>query len=182
MDSFEFNKIAGAFLFSILLLMGVRELSSVMFSPEAANPASFPVEVADTGGASDGDAGAVEEEGPSLAVLLASADIGKGERVARKCAACHTFEQGGANKVGPNLYGVIDRAKAQVAGFNYSNTLTTMGGVWDFATMDAFLEKPSRYAPGTSMSFAGLRKPGDRADMIAYLNSLGSNAPLPAVE
>ncbi|WOF72716.1 cytochrome c family protein [Parvibaculaceae bacterium PLY_AMNH_Bact1] len=182
MDSFEFNKIAGAFLFSILLLMGVRELTSVMFSPEAANPASYPVEVADSGAPAGGDAGAVADEGPSLATLLASADIGKGEKVAKKCAACHTFDEGGANKVGPNLYGVVSRAKAQVDGFNYSGALSGMGGTWDFETMNAFLEKPGRYAPGTSMSFAGLRKPTDRANIIAYLNSLGSNVPLPAAE
>ena len=169
MDSFEFNKIAGAFLFSILLLMGVRELTSVMFSPEAANPASYPVEVADSGAPAGGDAGAVADEAPSLAALLASADIGKGEKVAKKCAACHTFDEGGANK-------------AQVDGFNYSGALSGMGGTWDFETMNAFLEKPSAYAPGTSMSFAGLRKPNDRANIIAYLNSLGSNVPPPAAE
>lgn len=182
MDSFEFNKIAGAFLFSILLLMGVRELTSVLYSPDAANPASYPVEVADSGAPAGGEAGAVADEGPSLAVLLASADAAKGAKVAKKCAACHTFDEGGANKVGPNLHGVIGRAKAQVEGFNYSDTLSGMGGTWDFEMMNAFLEKPSRYAPGTSMSFAGLRKPTDRANLLAYLNSLGSNVPLPAAE
>ncbi|HBM90146.1 MAG: cytochrome c family protein [Parvibaculaceae bacterium] len=182
MDSFEFNKIAGAFLFSILLLMGVRELTSVMFSPEAANPASYPVEVADSGAPAGGDAGPVADEGPSLATLLASADIGKGEKVAKKCAACHTFDEGGANKVGPNLYGVVGRPVAQAAGFNFSGALQGLGGEWTFDRLDGYLEKPRDYAPGNTMSFAGLRKPNDRANIIAYLNAQGSNVPLPAAE
>ena len=181
MDSFEFNKIAGALLFSVLVIMGVQNLSSVLYSTDDADPASYPVEVASH---SDVDgAGAVEEEaGPSLAQLLASADISKGEKVAKKCAACHTFDDGGANKVGPNLYGVVGQATAHRGDFNYSGAMAGMGGTWDFETLNAFLEKPSAYVSGTAMSFAGLRKAGDRADLIAYLNSLGSNVALPAAE
>ncbi len=182
MDSFEFNKIAGAFLFSILLLMGVRELTSVMFSPEAANPASFPVEVAASGNPSGGDAAAVVEEGPSLATLLASADVAKGAKVARKCVACHTFDEGGANGTGPALFGIVGRPIGQTAGFAFSDGMAGLGGEWTFDRLDTFLEKPSAYVPDTKMSFIGLRKPKDRANLLAYLNGQGSNLPLPAAE
>jgi len=182
MNSFEFNKIAGALLFSLLVIIGVQNLSSVLYTTEAANPLSYPVEVASSAGAhSDSDAEEVDA-GPTLAQLLASADITKGAKVAKKCAACHTFDDGGANKVGPNLYGVLGQPMAQTAGFNYSGAMSDMGGTWDFETLDAFLLKPGTYVPGTAMSFAGLRKPGDRANLIAYLNSLGSNVALPAAE
>jgi cytochrome c len=183
MDSFEFNKIAGAILFAVLVIMGVQNLTSVLYSTEAANPASYPVEMASNGaGDTDGAEAAEVDAGPSLAELLASADVAKGAKVAKKCAACHTFDEGGANKVGPNLYGVVGQAMAQGDGFNYSGAMTDMGGTWDFETLDAFLLKPSAYLPGTAMSFAGVRKPGDRANLIAYLNSLGSNVPVPAAE
>lgn len=182
MNSFEFNKIAGALLFSLLVIIGVQNLSSVLYTTEAANPLSFPVELAsNTGGDAHGSAVEVEA-GPTLAELLASADIAKGAKVAKKCAACHTFDDGGANKVGPNLFGVLGRPMAQTAGFNYSGAMSDMGGTWDFETLNTFLEKPSAYVPGTAMSFAGLRKAGDRANLIAYLNSLGSNVALPAAE
>jgi len=184
MNSFEFNKIAGALLFSLLVIIGVQNLSSVLYTTEAAHPLSYPVEVASgAGGDAHGDAGAAEvEAGPTLAQLLASADVSKGAKVAKKCAACHTFDDGGANKVGPNLYGVLGQPMAQTAGFNYSGAMSDMGGTWDFETLDIYLQKPSAYIPGTAMSFAGLRKAGDRANLIAYLNSLGSNVALPAAE
>ncbi len=182
MDSFEFNKIAGALLFSLLLILGVQNLSSVLFSIDPADPASYPVEVADSGDNSGGDADVVVDEGPSLATLLASADADKGAKVAKKCAACHTFDDGGANKVGPNLNGILGSPVAQVAGFNYSGALTDLGGEWTFQRMSDYLENPKAYAPGTAMSFAGLRKPNDRANILAYLNNQGSNLALPAAE
>jgi cytochrome c len=182
MDSFEFNKIAGALLFSLLLILGVQNLASVLFTIEPANPASYPVEVADSGDNSDGDAGAVVDEGPSLATLLASADVGKGEKVARKCASCHTVEQGGANGTGPALFGIMGRPIGQTADFGYSDGMAGLDGEWSFDRMNSFLEKPSAYVPGTKMSFIGIRKAKDRANLLAYLNTLGSNLPLPAAE
>mgnify|MGYP005838169271 CR=1 FL=1 len=182
MDSYELNKIAGALLASLLLILGVQNLASVFYSTEEADPMAYPVEIAEEGGDADGGADVVEHEGPSLAALLAGADPAKGEKVARKCAACHTFEEGGADKIGPHLYGVVGREKASAAGFNYSDALSGMDGTWTFETLNAFLEDPKGYAPGTAMAFAGLRKENDRADIIVYMNSLGSNLPLPPVE
>jgi cytochrome c len=108
--------------------------------------------------------------------LLASADAAKGAKLFGKCKACHTTENGGKNKVGPNLWNVVGRAKAGGAGYAYSSALKDMGGDWSFADLDAFLNKPKSFVPGTKMSFAGLKKPGQRAAMLVYLRSL-SDAP-----
>ncbi len=124
-----------------------------------------------------GTATAVEEDLPDLAVLLAAADPGAGEKVYGKCKACHTIEEGGANKVGPNLYNVVGAQKAFHEGFSYSGALVEVGGTWTYENLNAFLESPKGYAPGTKMSFAGLRKPEDRADVIAYLRENTANPP-----
>lgn len=120
---------------------------------------------------SGGEAEAVEE-GPSFEELLASADVGKGEQVFKKCTACHKVDAG-ANGVGPTLYSIVDRDIASEAGFGYSDVLAEMEGDWDGANLDGFLENPKSYAPGTKMSFTGLKKPTDRANVIAYLATLG---------
>jgi cytochrome c len=176
MDSFELNKIAGAVLGSALLIMGVMTLADSLYAPEAANPQAFAV-----AGLEDGEgagAPAAEEEKP-LAVLLASADAGRGEKAAKKCTACHTFEEGGAARIGPNLYKVVGGPHAHDPNFAYSGAMKGTGGTWDFAALDAFIENPRNAVPGTAMSFAGIKKPQERADLLVYLNTLGSNVPLP---
>ena len=112
-----------------------------------------------------------------LATLLASADAGDGEKVFRKCKSCHTVDQGGANRVGPNLWEIVGAAKAAVDGFRYSGALADMGGEWTYENLDAFLADPKGYVPGTKMSFAGLRKAKDRAAVIAYMRSNADNPP-----
>lgn len=122
-----------------------------------------------------------EASGPPLATLLASADVAHGATVFKKCAACHTVDAGGANGIGPNLHGVLGEAIGQGAGgFAFSDALSSVGGQWTFDQMDAWLQSPRKFAPGTKMTFAGLGDPQDRADVIAYLNSQGSNLPFPA--
>ena len=111
------------------------------------------------------------EEGPSIEELLAAADIDKGKKVYSKCKACHKLEDG-ANGTGPHLFNVVDRAIADVDGFNYSPTVAGLGGVWDNAALDGFLKAPKKYAPGTKMSFAGLKKATDRANLISYLATI----------
>lgn len=180
MDSFELNKIAGAVLFAVLVVFGVKELGSAIYHTEEADPQAYAIDVPEEGAPAATEE--PEEQGPSLAELLADADPASGEKVAKRCAACHTFEEGGANRIGPNLYGVVGRAIASHEGFSYSDALQGLEGDWTFAKLDHFVEKPSDFAPGTNMAFAGLRKGSDRADLLAYLNSLGSNQPYPEVE
>ncbi len=127
---------------------------------------------------------AAETGGPSgdgtVLALLASADAGDGKKVFRKCKACHTADKGGAHKVGPNLWDVVGRAKAGAAGYKFSGVLSGLGGAWTFADLDAFLAKPKAFAPGTKMTFNGVKKAADRAAVIAYLRSLSdSPKPLP---
>lgn len=127
-------------------------------------------------------AGGAEAELP-LPNRLAAGDVAKGEAVFAKCKACHTADQGGASGIGPNLYGIVGKPIGKhAAGFAYSADLSGHGGNWDFANLDAWLKNPKAFAAGTKMSFAGLPKGEDRANVILYLNSLGSNLPLPAAE
>ena len=183
MDSFELNKIAGAILFSVLLLLGLGNLAAVLYAPTPANPQAYIVEGLETG--TETAAAATEtasaDAGTSLALLLASADIAAGEKAVRKCVACHTFDQDGANKVGPNLWNIIAQPVAAKSGFNYSSAMAELGGDWDYDRMDAFLQAPRKYVPGTKMSFAGVRKEQERANIILYMRSLSASPPpLPA--
>lgn len=114
-----------------------------------------------------------------IATLLATADVAKGEAVFKKCAACHTIAQGGANGIGPNLWATMGKPHGHVPGFAYSDALKSVPGNWDWEGMDKWLANPKKYAPGTKMTFAGLGNPEERANLILYLNSQGSNLPLP---
>tara|TARA_R110000824_G_scaffold11746_10_gene51506 strand:+ start:22328 stop:22960 length:633 start_codon:yes stop_codon:yes gene_type:complete len=120
------------------------------------------------------------DAGPSIETLLQTADAAAGEKVFGKCAACHTINQGGANGIGPNLYGALGKPHGHVAGFAYSDALKSIPGNWDWAGMNAWLTSPRKYANGTKMTFAGLGKAEDRANLMVYLNAQGSNLPLPA--
>ena len=121
------------------------------------------------------------ESGPPLEALLAAADLAKGETVFAKCSTCHSIEQGGVNGIGPNLWATMGAKHGHTPGFAYSEAISSISGPWDWKGMDAWLANPRRYAPGTKMSFAGLSNPQDRANLIAWMNTKGSNLPLPAV-
>ncbi|MBE7635437.1 c-type cytochrome [Sneathiella sp. P13V-1] len=178
MNSFELNKIAGAVLAGALTVVAVNEFANIAISPEMPEKNAYAI---DTGAEeSAGTAAAATEEGPSLAALMASADAASGEKIFKKCSSCHTAEEGGANKIGPNLYAILNKAKGSVAGFSYSGALIEKGGDWTYEDLDAFLKKPKDFIAGTKMSFAGVKKPEQRADLIAYLRTLGTaDAPLP---
>jgi cytochrome c len=174
-DTFELNKIIGAVLLAFLVIIGVGVVSGVIFSVEAPETPGYAIEGAEETHAAA--ATVAEEAVAPLAERLAAAHVEKGQTVAKKCAACHTFEAGGPNRVGPNLHGVVGRPVAAVEGFAYSDALKAQEGAWTYEKLFDFLESPRNAIPGTAMAFAGIRIPDDRADLIVYLKSISPDAP-----
>ena len=172
----RFNTIAGWTLFSGVVALGLASLSSHYFrATKEHRPEKMCYEIEGVVQEGEGGAAAVPIE-----TLLASADAAKGEATFKKCASCHTVNQGGANGIGPNLYATMGKPLAGHAGFAYSDALKGKGGSWDWATMDAWLKNPKAFATGTKMSFAGIGDAAERANLLVYLNAQGSNLPLPA--
>ncbi|GGD59013.1 c-type cytochrome [Croceicoccus mobilis] len=170
----KLNTIFGWTLFGGVVALGLSSVSSHIFDSERPEELGYVIEGVEAEGG---------EEGPSLAMLLSTADVAKGEAIFAKCQACHTIASGGPNGVGPNLYGTLGEAIATGrGGYAFSDALKSHGGSWTFENMDAWLTSPRAFAPGTKMSFAGLGNAEDRANIIAYLNAQGSNLPLPEVE
>lgn len=177
----ETNKIAGAVFGSLLFVVGVNIIAGGLFAPKKPAIPGYDLPAPEETAA--GGAAAPAAAAEPLPVLLAKADPAKGQAAAKKCAACHTFEKGGPNKVGPNLYGVVGRPKASHEGFNYSGALKGKGGDWSFDDINHFITSPKGYVPGTIMAFAGVAKPDERADILAYLRTLADTpAPLPAAQ
>jgi cytochrome c len=172
----RFNTIAGWALFAGIVGLGLNSVSSHYFSadkPHRPHHMGYEIEGVEAEGGA--------EEGPPLATLLASADVAKGEAIFAKCTSCHTINAGGAAGIGPNLHGVMGKTiGTHAAGFAYSDALKSHGGNWTWENMDAWLKSPKAFANGTKMTFAGLGKAEDRAALLLYLNSQGSNLPLPA--
>jgi cytochrome c len=178
MDSFEFNKIAGAILGTLLFTMGLNLFSEAIFSRTAPKKPGYDLPIGEEKAA--GGAQAAVPAAEPLPTLLAKADPKKGEALTKACSACHNFDKGGAAKVGPPLFGVVDRAVAEVPGFAYSDALKAKGGKWTFEVLNDFINNPKSTVPGTKMTFAGEKDPTKRADILAYLRTLSDNpAPLP---
>ena len=176
MDSFEINKILGALLFTCLCLLSLNIAADAMFAPLKPAKPGFEVVVTEHAGP---EAAAKEPDEP-IEKLLASATVDKGANAAKKCAACHTFGKGEPNRVGPNLYGVVGRPKGTEGGFDYSAALKAKGGKWTVEDLNAFIAAPKGFVPGTKMTFTGVPRGSERADVIAFLNSKSdSPAPLP---
>lgn len=177
MDSFELNKIAGAVLGVLTFTVGLNVFSDILFSSHAPEKPGYEIAVQE---AASGEAQAAEAASVPLPQLLAAASVEKGATQAKKCAACHNFQEGAGAKVGPDLYGIVDRPVASVAGFGYSAAMKAKGGEWTPLALNKFLTNPKADVPGTAMAFAGIGKEAERADLIAYLNSLShSPKPLP---
>jgi cytochrome c len=178
MNSFELNKILGALLGTCLVLVAMHITAGAIFTPEKPAKPGYEVAVREEqpqAGAAPAAAAAVPIE-----TLLASASAQRGADVAKQCQACHNFQEGQGPKIGPDLYNVVGRKIASVPGFNFSSALKSKNGAWDFNALNTWLTKPSAYAPGTAMTFAGLSNDKQRADVIAYLDTLSPNpVPLP---
>ena len=179
MDSFELNKVAGAVLGALLFVAGSGFVAELIYHPTPAGEAGYLLEVppAESGG---GQAAPAVEP---IAVRLAGASAEKGQGGTKACQACHSFEKGGPNKVGPDLYDVVERKKGGHEGFDYSAGMKEKGGSWSYEDLDHFLESPKAFVKGTKMAFAGIASPAERANVIAYLRSLSdSPKPLPAAD
>jgi cytochrome c len=181
MSDLGFNKIAGAVLATALAIVGLEELSSIVYKSEPASKPGYAITVAaeDVGGAPE-----APDVPPDWGTVLPAASATAGAVVAQKCQACHNLQKGGPNMVGPNLYGVLGRKPGSHPGFAYSPAMTDFAGktpVWDYEHLYEFLKGPQAYLSGTKMTFVGLKKPEDRINMIAYLRTQNdSPPPIPA--
>jgi cytochrome c len=177
MDGFELNKILGAVLGTLLITLALNIAASDLFSPHKPEKPGYDIAVTETPASTVGGPAAPEVP---LEQLLATASVEKGASAAKKCLACHDFTKGGPNKVGPNLYGVVGRERASHEGFTYTAAMKSKPGKWTIQDLDQYLMSPRSMVPGTSMAFAGITKGPERADLLAYLNTLSdSPAPLP---
>ena len=177
MDSFELNKIIAAVLMVALLVIGIGKLSDIIFHVEKPETPGYAVDVEQTITANTASAETVEEK-IDIAALMAMGDIATGEKVFKKCAACHSIVKGGKNNIGPALYNVVGRQIGVVSDYKYSKALSGYGKEWTFEELNGYLIKPAKWIKGTKMAFAGLRKEKDRASVILYLNQNSDN-PLP---
>jgi cytochrome c len=178
MDSFEFNKIAGAVLGTAIFIFVIRLVAETVYEPEKPAKPGYVVEgvvETSTGGAPTAP---VEEAMPDWGTVLASADIAAGKTVSVKCEQCHDTTSAKTIKIGPPLFGVVGRARASVAGFDYSSAMKAKGGDWTYDEIFKFVKSPGAYIPGTKMTFAGLSKPEDRINLIAFLRTNTDGAPL----
>jgi len=179
MDSFELNKIIAAILMVALLLIGLGKIADGVFHVKKPKSPGYQVDVENQLISSKSQATEIIEKIDIMAVM-AQGDVINGEKIFKKCAACHSINKGGPNKIGPALYNVVGRNVGDVTDYKYSKTLASYGKKWTFEELNGFLIKPAAYLKGTKMSYAGLRKEKDRASVIKYLNQNGDNPkPLP---
>ncbi|NIY75803.1 cytochrome c family protein [Thalassospira sp. HF15] len=176
MNTMEINKIVAGVICAVLLVVVVGKVGGALVHPEELEAPVYPFSEDVMAGASAPAAAPAAPAGPEpILAMLASADLGQGEKVFKKCASCHDVEKGGPNKTGPNLYGIVGAAFAHKDDFSYSDGMANHGGNWGFEELNEFLYKPRDYIDGTKMSFGGLKKASDRAAVIAWLNTLSDN-------
>ena len=177
MDSFELNKVIAAIFMVALLVIGLGKIADSVFHVKQPKNLGYQVEIeSELASSVSGVAKTVEKI--DIMAIMKQGDIVSGEKIFKKCAACHSINKGGKNKIGPALYNVVGRAVGGVDDYKYSKTLASYGKEWTFEELNGFLTKPSSYLKGTKMSYAGLRKEKDRASIIKYLNQKGDNPKL----
>ena len=178
MDSFEINKIVAAILMVALLIIGIGKLSDIIFYVEKPKTPGYAVEVDNAVNTSTKSTSETTEDKIDISSLMALGDLTHGEKVFKKCAACHSIVKGGKNNIGPALYNVVGRKVGAVNDYKYSKALSAYEKEWTFEELNGYLIKPAKWIKGTKMAFAGLRKEKDRASVILYLNQNTDN-PLP---
>ena len=178
MDSFEINKIVAAVLMVALLVIGIGKITDLIFYVEKPKTPGYAVDVVQAVTTSAETGSETAEEKIDIAALMAMGDIATGEKVFKKCAACHSIAKGGKQAIGPNLYNVVSRKVGSISDYKYSKALSEYGKEWTFEELNGYLIKPAKWIKGTKMAFAGLRKEKDRASVILYLNQNSDN-PLP---
>jgi cytochrome c len=182
MDSFELNKIIAAVLLTALIIIGIGKFTDVLFHVEKPKESAYKIEGLEVASTSASNIGTETKavEVVDIKALLAMGDLGHGEKVFKKCAACHQIASDGKNMIGPNLWSVIGRTAGSVSDYKYSKAMIAYGKEWTFEEMNSYLIKPQAYVKGTKMAFAGLRKEKDRASVILFMNSKSSSPkPLP---
>ena len=179
MDSFEINKIIASILLVALLIIGISKISNIIFKVNKLDSSAYKVELPDDGAKQISEENTMKaDDKVDISALMALGDIAHGEKVFKKCSACHSIEAGGGNKIGPALYNVVGRKIAAVEDYKYSKALVEYQKNWSFEELNGFLIKPQKWIKGTKMAYAGLRKEKDRASVILYLNKYSDN-PLP---
>jgi cytochrome c len=181
MDSFEINKIIAAVLLTALIVIGIGKFTDVLFHVEKPKESAYKIEGLEVASSSASLKPETKvAEAVDIKVLLAMGNLGHGEKVFKKCSACHQIASGGKNMIGPNLWSVIGRKAGSVSDYKYSKAMVAYGKEWTYEEMNNYLIKPQAYVKGTKMAFAGLRKEKDRASVILFMNSKSSNPkPLP---
>jgi len=181
MDSFELNKIIAAVLLTALIVIGIGKFTDILFHVEKPKESAYKIEGLETAVASTSSNSETKVvEKVDIAQLLSLGDLAHGEKVFKKCSACHMIASGGKNMIGPNLWGVIGRTAGSISDYKYSKAMVAYGKQWSFEEMNSYLIKPQAYVKGTKMAFAGLRKEKDRASVILFMNSKSSSPkPLP---
>ena len=181
MDSFEINKIIAAILLTALIVIGIGKFTDILFHVDKPKQSAYKIEGLESAVASTSSNSKMKVvEKVDIGQLLALGDLAHGEKVFKKCSACHMIASGGKNMIGPNLWGVIGRTAGSISDYKYSKAMVAYAKQWNFEEMNSYLIKPQAYIRGTKMAFAGLRKEKDRASVILYLNSKSDNPkPLP---
>ena len=173
------NKIIVSIVFAVILVLGINKVTDVIFYVEKPEKSAYQVaSVTTVASTTSTETDSTNSEAENIMALFASTSAAEGEKVFKKCAACHSIKEGGANKIGPALWGVLGRTAGSVPGYKYSKAMTAHGKNWSFEEMNGFLIKPKDWIKGTKMSFAGLKNAKDRAAVILYMNE-NTNSPLP---